>query len=285
MADKRISELTELASSDRVADILPVVDVSTNKTKRAAPKNLPMSDSAINHSYKYTTDIISGTIRTRNLTSISETSGSYINDTNLTSIYMGGAVTSLGTKAFQGCTSLSEVVLPPNITDIGSYAFKNCTSLTNIKIPERVTSIGSDAFYNCNSLTAITIPDTVQTIGATAFTDCTSLTSITIPNSVTSISFGTFARCTSITTATIGSSVALIGQGCFQNCTSLARVDCLAKIAPHLQSNNHFDNVLATEIHVPFGAKASYQNPFDEFANRIAGDGITYAGLIIIDDL
>tara|TARA_R110002153_G_scaffold219731_1_gene372222 strand:+ start:1017 stop:1874 length:858 start_codon:yes stop_codon:yes gene_type:complete len=285
MADKRISELTELVLPNAGTDVLAVVDTSTNKTKRATPKKLPMSDSAINHSYKYTTDIISGTIRTRNLTSISETNGSYTNDTNLTSIYMGGAVTSLGTKAFQGCTSLSEVVLPPNITSIGNYAFKNCTSLTSITIPERVNTIGSDAFYNCNGLTTITIPDTVRRIGATAFTDCSSLTSITIPNSVTSISFGAFSRCTSITTATIGSSVGLIGQGCFQNCTSLARVDCLAKIAPHLQSNNHFDNVLATEIHVPFGAKASYQNPFDEYANPLAGDGITYAGLIIIDDL
>jgi hypothetical protein len=262
-----------------------VIDTSTNKTKRAAPKKLPISDSAINHSYKYTTDIISDTIRTRNLTSISETNGSYSNDTNLTYIYMGSAVTSLGTKAFFGCTNLSEVVLPPNITSIGSSAFYDCSGLTSVTIPNRVTSIGSSAFYNCNSLTAIAIPDTVQSIAPTAFTDCSSLTSITIPDSVTSISFGTFARCTSITTATIGSSVGLIQEGCFQNCTSLTRVDCLAKIAPHLEGGNHFNNVPATEIHVPFGAKASYQNPFDEYANPIAGDGITYAGLIIIDDL
>lgn len=284
MANKKISELTELVSPNRAADILPIVDISTNRTKKAISKNLPISDSAINHSYKYTTDTISGTIRTRNLTSISETNGSYPNDTNLTSIHIGSAVTSLGTKAFDGCTSLSEVVLPPNITSIGTFAFRDCTSLTSIIIPERVTLISSSSFYN-SGLTAIIIPDTVQRIHSAAFTDCSSLTSITIPNSVTSISFGTFARCTSITTATIGNSVGLIEEGCFQNCTSLTRVDCFAKIAPHLGGGNHFNNVPATEIHVPFGAKASYQNPFDEYANPIAGDGVTYAGLTIVDDL
>lgn len=283
MADKRISELTELVSPNREIDILPAVDISTGITKKATPFKLAISDSAINHSYKYTADIISGTIRTRNLTSISETNGSYINDTNLTSIYMGSAVTSLGTKAFQGCTSLSEILLPPNISSIGTSAFQNCTSLTSIIIPERVTVINSSAFYN-SGLTSIVIPDTVQRIDPTVFTDCSSLASITIPDSVRSIDHGCFARCTSMTTATIGSSVGLIEEGAFQNCTSLATINCLSRTAPTLQGSNHFLNVLTTEIHVPFGTKTSYQQAVDENNNPI-GDGVTYAGLTIVDDL
>ena len=38
-------------------------------------------------------------------------------------------------------------------TSIGSSAFENCTSLTSITIPDSVTSIGEVAFYYCTNLT------------------------------------------------------------------------------------------------------------------------------------
>ena len=61
---------------------------------------------------------------------------------------------------------------------IGSSAFDSCSSLTSVTIPDSVTSIGSSAFEDCYSLTSITIPDSVTSIGFYAFEYCDSLTSV-----------------------------------------------------------------------------------------------------------
>ena len=61
---------------------------------------------------------------------------------------------------------------------IGSYAFNYCSSLTSITIPENVTSIGNSAFSSCYSLTSITIPENVTSIGNSAFSNCRALTEI-----------------------------------------------------------------------------------------------------------
>ena len=88
------------------------------------------------------------------------------------SITYGGAtysVTSIGSEAFQNCSSLTSVTIPNSVTSIGDNAFCLCSSLTSISIPNSVTSIGERAFYNCSSLTSIIIPNSVTSIGNYAF--------------------------------------------------------------------------------------------------------------------
>ena len=51
-------------------------------------------------------------------------------------------VTSIGYKAFYGCSSLTSINIPEGLTSIEYGAFSGCKSLTSIKIPEGVTSIG-----------------------------------------------------------------------------------------------------------------------------------------------
>lgn len=72
-------------------------------------------------------------------------------------VVIGDGVTSIGDRAFGGCTGLTSVTIPDSVTSIGTYAFVTCTGLTNITIPNSVTSIGASAFNFCSNLTTITI--------------------------------------------------------------------------------------------------------------------------------
>ena len=136
------------------------------------------------------------------VTSIGE--GAFRSCSSLTSItipFVGGSATSNGYFGylFGGSDSvpnaLKEVVISDGCTSIGDRAFYGCSSLTSITIPNGVTSIGDYSFYHCSSLTSITIPNGVTSIGDYAFYGCYSLTSIAIPNGVTSIGDCAFYGC------------------------------------------------------------------------------------------
>ena len=106
---------------------------------------------------------------------------------------IGNSVTSIGSCAFEDCSSLTSVTIGNSVTSIGNKAFSGCSSLIYVTIGSSVTSIGDRAFDHCSSVTAITIPNSVTTIGEYAFYYCSSLTDITIPNSVTNIGYNAFS--------------------------------------------------------------------------------------------
>ena len=169
------------------------------------------------------------------------------------------SATSIGSRAFNGCTSLTSVTIPNSVTTIKEFAFAHCVSLTSVTIPNSVTHIDLNVFFICNSLTAInveannpnycsiegvlfdkdkttliqypawkqgtyTIPDSVIYIGWGAFEWCSSLTFVTIPDSVTNIGTTAFYNCSSLTSVTIPDSVTYIGGSAFSNCNSLKSV-------------------------------------------------------------
>ncbi|MCQ2477153.1 MAG: leucine-rich repeat domain-containing protein, partial [Clostridia bacterium] len=142
----------------------------------------------------------------------------------LTSVTIGSGVTSIGEKAFFGCTGLTSINIPDSVTSIGENAFSDCIGLTSINIPDGVTSIGKYAFYGCISLTSINIPDSVTSIGDNAFLGCTGLKSVTIGSGVTSIGEKAFYDCANLTNIYIPDSVTSIGYSAFNACSDLTDV-------------------------------------------------------------
>ena len=153
-----------------------------------------------------------------------------------------------------GCKN---TVIPNTITSIGSWAFDGCSSLTSITIPNSVTSIGNDAFYGCSSLTSIEIPSSVTSIGDRAFSYCSGLTSIEIPSSVTSIGEWAFGGCSGLTEIFIPSSVTSIGECAFEGCSGLT------EIVSNIPSYNLFAqsafSFFNCTLYVPAGAKETYK--------------------------
>ena len=150
----------------------------------------------------------------------------------VTNVIIPDGVTSLGSYAFQDCTSLISVVIPDSVTIISNNAFYNCSNLNSIVIPNSITSIRNYAFYGCTSLTSITIPNGVTSIDMGAFQACTSLTSIVIPDSVTSISYAAFYGCSSLANIVISDGVTYIDETTF------------AKTAYYNNESNWIDGVL-----------------------------------------
>ena len=79
------------------------------------------------------------------------------------------SVTSIGYRAFYGCSGLTSVSIPNSVTEIGNYAFDGCSGLTSVTIPNSVTKIGESAFRECSGLTSVTIPNNVTEIGSFTF--------------------------------------------------------------------------------------------------------------------
>ena len=137
---------------------------------------------------------------------------------NLEAYVIPASVTSIGDRAFSGCSSLSSIVIPDSVTSIGDGAFAGCSSLSSIVIPASVTSISNSVFSRCSSLSNIVIPASVTSIGNNAFSYCNSLSNIVIPASVTSIGGWAFSNCSSLSNIAIPASVTSVDSSAFYEC-------------------------------------------------------------------
>jgi hypothetical protein len=109
-------------------------------------------------------------------------------DKNITSVTIPTGVTTIGVRAFLGCSSLANVTMPNTLEIIDFAAFVNCTSLASVTIPASVEIIDRLAFANCVSLANVTIPNGVIAIGEKAFRN--SLSSVTFQGSIDRGGFG-----------------------------------------------------------------------------------------------
>ena len=108
-------------------------------------------------------------------------------------VYTGGTLVdsvfgSIPTGWQGSNTDIDQLVLGTSVTTIGSGAFEYCSSLVgSLTIPNSVKAIRTNAFRS-TGFTSLTLGSSLISIGSYAFSYCSNLTGpLTIPNSVTSI--------------------------------------------------------------------------------------------------
>lgn len=119
---------------------------------------------------------------------------------NLETITVTGGITStIGSLAFQDCSSLKEFNYFDSVESIAHSAFENCTSLKNVKFGASLKSIAYEAFMGCTSLETIVFDESSSPdIGDKAFMGCSLVKSVILPAGATKIGASAFMNCSSL---------------------------------------------------------------------------------------
>lgn len=151
------------------------------------------------------------------------------------SVLYGGntySVTSIGDRAFYGCSGLESITIPNSVTSIDTFAFYGCSGLLSVTIPKFVTYLGFFAFGNCSNLTIVNFnaDSCVQAgsadygINSTVFSGCTNLSTINFGNDVKTIPSYLCYGLTALVSVIIGDSVTTIGEKAFLGCRRLTSI-------------------------------------------------------------
>ena len=172
-------------------------------------------------------------------------------------------MTSIGERAFQGCSGLTSVTVPNSVTSIASYAFQGCSGLKKVIVPDiknwcsiKFGNYSANPLYYAHHLysdenteiTELVIPDDVTSINSYAFSGCSGQTSVTIPNSVTSI-----------------------GEEAFYGCSGLKKV-----IVPNIDLKNWCSITFANSTDNPLNYEHHlYSDENTEITKLVIPDGVT----------
>lgn len=94
----------------------------------------------------------------------------------IVSLRLSGTIKKIENGAFSGLTALANVKFSDNgemgTTTIGTRAFSGCTNLVDVETASNVGVIDNNAFSDCVKLMRLKLADGLQTIGNSAFAGC-----------------------------------------------------------------------------------------------------------------
>lgn len=142
--------------------------------------------------------------------------------TQIKSVVCESGVTSVGSKAFMGCTSLTSVDFGPTMKGIGWYAFYGCTALTGVAIPDTITGVWSGCFQNCTGITWVNLGAGLSDLAPYMFAGCSnsSFWWVSIPANVKTIGEHAFDGCSGLGYNTVAGTGIDFGTDCFKNIKS-----------------------------------------------------------------
>ena len=151
--------------------------------------------------------------------------GGFMYNSNLTTINFPSTLVAINAFAFQNDSLLaSDIILPEGLTTLGTVAFDGCSSIQNVYIPGTVDRISSAAFYRCRSLQSVTLGSGMSVVGDFAFEQCPNLMQVSFPSTLTRIEWYAFNGDSALAEVILPEGFSSIETAAFQSCAELRHV-------------------------------------------------------------
>lgn len=133
------------------------------------------------------------------------------------------SVTTMGYAAFQGCKALSREIDLSNLEEIPGHAFCYDPNITSVITCPTLRSIGDWAFIWAD-ISTISLPETLNSIGTYTFYKASLSGTVALPDSLTQLGASAFSGCEEVNAIQIGSGLKDIPANAFAGCTNLKTI-------------------------------------------------------------
>lgn len=133
------------------------------------------------------------------------------------------SVTTMGYAAFQGCDALSREIDLSKLEVIPGHAFCYDPNITSVITCPTLRSIGDWAFIWAD-ISTISLPETLNSIGTYTFYKASLSGTVALPDSLTQLGASAFSGCEEVNAIQIGSGLKDIPANAFAGCTNLKTI-------------------------------------------------------------